>query len=90
MIAQHDHHARTHLGDALHRLAQCPGAPGIAQTDDVTERIDGMHAHQRCFHGADLSAHQRKMDVLVHMVFVGQEAECAELGLDVLFGDALH
>ena len=44
--------------------------PGIAHADQVRQRVDGMHAHQRSLRRIELAAHQRQVHVAMHMILV--------------------
>ena len=76
---------------AMRRMAARSGQPrrGLVHADHVAERVLHVDAHQRRLAALEVAVDQRQVHVAIDVVFVAEQAEVAELGVDLLLGNAL-
>ncbi len=78
MIGQHHDHAAAFFCDALQGCPERPvGRAGVLGTDQITQRVDHVHAHQRRVFATDIAHHHGHVHAAFDAVFVAEQAEGA-------------
>ena len=65
---QNHHHPTAFRRHELQSAAQRPAESFPAHADDVAERVEQMHAHERRHRGIDAAAHEREVEVAMHVI----------------------